>query len=103
MPQLDVPFCIRKLFLKITLQTHRIQIFISLNKHTLPLKISTHTPLRGLFAIFAKSLDMEGFASLHFQYGGQRLYGEETAAELQLSDGDCIFVTDSSSQALDVV
>ena len=75
--------------------------FISFQGKSDLFKVSDERPLRLIFAIFAKNKNLKG-GQIIFRFGGDRLFGEETFKELQMSDGDCIHA-ELDECALDLV
>jgi Ubiquitin-2 like Rad60 SUMO-like len=68
---------------------------ISDNHRIVEFKVTPEKQLRGVLAIFCKIAQAAAAGAIAFTYGGQRLFGDETPAELQMSDGDCIFAETS--------
>jgi hypothetical protein len=80
-----------------------IRIFISENRKSAEFQVSPEKTLRAIFAIFSKHVGASGVGAVTFSYGGRRLFGDETALELQLGDGDCIQAEINSSSLDSVV
>ena len=73
-----------------------LRLLISDNFRVAEFNVTPEKQIRGVLSIFCKIAKVASAGAIAFYYGGKRLFGDETPAELQMSDGDCIFAEFSS-------